>query len=125
MQHLKEREATEEKEKLKRIQDATEAERVTMLPFTEKAEQLAAQLKSTLIPMITTELKKISKHKTTCLEKFVVGGSWASAKIAEALCIVFHDNESFAPVSLHANDIDVYHEKLTDDNTKELGVQFS
>ena len=69
------------------------------------------ELNAYLVPKLSPLFEKI--HLETGLEESVVGGSFASAEIADAVGTVYLDDESVDPIELVANDIDTYHGRFT------------
>ena len=60
------------------------------LPFVQRAESMLEQLKATLHELVVPYLQVV--HEETGFEEFIVGGSWASAKIAEAMATICCDD---------------------------------
>lgn len=73
--------------------------------------------------MIVSDLKHISDK--IGLTEFVIGGSWAAMKIAEAAAVICAEDGEVDLVSLNANDCDLYHGTFTTDPEKSLNVHFN
>ena len=89
-----------------------EAQIARAKPYVEKAKGLMAAVHAVVSSVIESHLELV--HRETGLEEFLIGGSWASAMIVDAISDICqdgdHDVDSFV---LEANDIDVYHGSFT------------
>ena len=101
--------------------EAIEAERVVNAPFVTKANGLMSELTEVISTLITDDLKKM--HSETGHEEFLIGGSWASAKIVQALLTLLPVNEDLGGLNeLVMNDCDLFYGKFTTDCSKPFVV---
>ena len=118
-QIAKEKAAAEAKEQMALAKhDAhIEAEKVRQQPYTDLAYVIRSELTARIFGNISEDLNAI--HCETGLERFIIGGSWASAEIVKAiseLSKTTDELEDFEPFELIANDIDIYHGPFCDEN---------
>ena len=85
-----------------------EKEAVKTRPYVEMAERMMDAVYEDLISTVTNHILLINEE--TGLEEFIIGGSWSSLMIANAINSISNEEENRcrAPV-LEANDVDVYH----------------
>ena len=113
-------------EKARRAAEETEhleAERLLMEPFVEKAASVMVEIETYLTWKLPSVFEKI--RAATSFDQFVVGGSFASAELAEAVAIVCLNDESVDTTKLVANDIDTYHGRFTEDPDAKLNVHLN
>ena len=72
---------------------------------------------------LVNDLKRISEQ--TGHTQFVIGGSWAAMKIAEAAATICKDDDDYDDVNLNANDCDMYYGTFTTDSEKSLVVKLN
>ena len=107
MREAEEQERKEQERHELERSEALEKEADQMRPFAEKAEALMAELNPALKDIVAPHLELI--RSKTGLDEFLVGGSWASAMIAETVAKVCEGDSEVEACALSANDIDVYH----------------
>ena len=120
-----EKEEADRKEKAERQAEENakrEAEEEMMAPFVTKANIVKGELEKIVSNNISEVAEKI--RAATGLQRFVIGGSYASLKISDACAELQDSKTDFAVevVPLVSNDIDVFHGDFTDDSSKDLFV---
>ena len=122
---LKEENARGELERIASEERETfEAERVVNAPFVTKANSLMSALTEVLSTLITDDLKKM--HSETGHEEFLIGGSWASVKIVQALLKLLPENEDLEELKeLVTNDCDLFYGEFATDKSKKFVVDLN
>jgi len=125
IEEAKAKKDAERQQQMAERRDALASEVTRNQPYVEKAATLRPQLQIALKSLVQDHIELI--HNKTGMEEFIIGGSWASAMIAEAYGNVreedgFEDQEASEIAVLDANDIDVYHGSFTDMSAKRLFV---
>ena len=91
--------------------------------YTEKAASLMPAITNQLATLVIDPLKLV--HEETGYEKFIVGGSWVSEKICDAISVVCKDDTNVDLLAMSANDLDLYWGTFTDDPEKKLSVDLT
>ena len=105
-------------------QEKIEFERVLNAPFVNKADNLMGELTEVLSTLITDDLTNI--YLETGHEEFLIGGSWASAKIVQALLKLLPENEDLEELNeLVTNDCDLFYGEFTTDYSKSFAVDLN
>ena len=98
-------------------------EAIIMKTFEEKFEVIMSILYKKVSETVINVLQ--TRHTKTGIKTFILGGSWASAKIAkEIFFFLSNDDEVVDKLDLVANDVDVNHGSFTQNTNKCMGVDF-